>query len=244
MSSASLSLQSAEQFKYAATESGDRLLQDMPMLSAVASKFCISATVSETFLESYPFIGSGDNSAVWSVEGVAVKISTLSTGRDAWVSSRSTKPENLIDQLEFLAAYRAHLRDTSDGSVTVPEQYFALQNSKGDYLRTEEHMKGWISLIKFCCDRGLDVPESKKVLASARGRIAQSVGDSIFRLGLDDIGIRGGGPVNGSNILVPEASDNPTTAQLCIIDQPKRGIKGKLTMPFLRHSTKGVEILR
>lgn len=83
------------------------------------------------------------NSEVREVDGMAVKLSTETTGRSAWLSGTSA-PENLLDQFRFMDTLATYFGDNAE--VTAPDQYLALRSRSGAYLSVQQYMDGWQSL--------------------------------------------------------------------------------------------------
>ncbi|HEY4963971.1 MAG TPA: hypothetical protein VIH90_04715 [Candidatus Saccharimonadales bacterium] len=210
------------------TDEGVSLLAARPDVDDLALRFCTNSIDSKALLLGNEDVGLGSNSNVWAVDGVAIKLSTVSTGRKDWKEKDFIFPANLVGQLEFLTALRRHLLDRSDGSITVPMQYFALQNQKGEFLKAEEHMVGWATLSSLAIAQGYSYEQAQALNKTVKSRLALGVGSALLRRGIDDVGTNFGEPLISENILVPENADDLASAPFCIIDQPGKGIMGRL----------------
>ena len=212
----------------ALTEAGIELLDGRPDISDLAASFCVTPQPSETLLEGNLYVGIGNNSQVWGMDGVAMKLSTTTTGRASWEHGGPVAPENLIAQLDFLNRLRTYLLDRSKGNLSVPEQYFAIRNRRGDFLKGEQYMEGWVSLHALTAQRHYTREQVGVLNRHTRKRLLEGVTDPLLRRGLSDLGVTRYEPLHDQNVLIPEDADNLQTAPLCIIDQPRKGIVGRL----------------
>ncbi|MEI8187774.1 MAG: hypothetical protein WCG30_02395 [Candidatus Saccharibacteria bacterium] len=215
------------------TEEGLDKIISSNKIAGLAATFCLRSTVSEKFLEGTEHIGVGNHSAVWATDGVALKVSSFATGKNAWRQKGSTRPENLITQFKFLDTFRKILDQKSDGMITVPKQYFAIKNSKGDYLRGEEQMSDWISINLLLRDLEIEKSDQYDICESIKNRIAYYLGSSLLKSGLTDVGLEQNRLLHGGNVMLPRTTVDPENAPICIIDQPGRGIKGFIASGLL-----------
>jgi hypothetical protein len=201
--------------------------------------FCSAETYAEMQFSDADFIGMGDNSEVWSIDGVAIKVATPTTGRRSWRKGRDS-PEDLIDQFIFMKVLGDHLDPESD--VLTPIQHFALQTPGGNYLRAEEYMETWSPIGHWLHDRGHSIHDVQEDLASVKTQIARSIGSPILRFGLNDLGLGKDHRLHTENILVPSSATDISEAPLCIIDQPTHGIVGKTAAGVLRRIANRSEV--
>jgi len=217
-----------ESIKSQTTESGLEVLSNNPKILAIINRFNESSIKAEDELRSEEYLGTGNHSAVWSIDNIAIKVSSDTTGRIAWKHAKNTGPENLISQLRFLDSFRSYLASNSDGYITVPEQYFAFKNKDGDYIKGEEAMVGWRPINSMVNERCRTDDERAFVYDQTKSRIKNYLSSTFIRLGLTDIGLEPRTQLHGGNILLPHDTQDIINAPVCIIDQPSKGIKGKI----------------
>ena len=110
----------------------------------------------------------------------------------------------------------------------VPDQYFALRSPAGNYLHAEQWMVGWASLYDVATRRRYSVEQEGVINREVKQRIIASVGHTVFRLGLADVGLGATEHLHSRNVLVPEDASDLRTAPICLIDQPAHGLFGAL----------------
>jgi len=218
----------SESFRSITTEKGLEILENNPRIISIVDKFNDNSTLAENELISDKYLGTGNHSSVWAVDGVAVKVSSHSTGRIAWKHTSNTGPENLIRQLNFLNIFRKYLDSRSDGYISVPEQYFAFRNFDGDYIKAEQEMTGWKPISSFCDAIGITDEEKSNIYNSTKSKIIGYLSCSYLKFGLTDAGLESKAKLHGGNILVPDNTKDIINAPVCIIDQPSKGLKGKI----------------
>ena len=121
------------------TEAGLERVAASPQLLELLGQFCVADSEPETVFHGIPSIGTGCNSEVHEVDGLAVKLSTETTGRSAWMCGTS-EPENLLNQFRFMDALATYF--TGNAEVTAPNQYLALRSRSGAYLSVQQFMAG------------------------------------------------------------------------------------------------------
>ena len=202
---------------------GRKLLESSQQLQAVVHEFQTSATPERTINGRY--IGGGRYSHIWEVEGVVVKLSSPTANRDSIQSGKPTKPEDLLEQFDFLGRLGEHLAQQPD-EIIVPRQYFALCSQFGAYLLCQQYMAGWVSAQDWIGKRyGYDLTDDQKqeiktLVVTTKQRIVKAIGTSPLMSGLNDLKLDKPGGLHGGNVLFP--SDAPSSLELpvCIIDQP------------------------
>jgi hypothetical protein len=224
-----------ESYKSTITNSGIEILSKNEKIYNILGKFCISSNLAESELRGEKYLGSGNHSAVWSIDDIALKISSHSTGKIAWKNPARSKPENLIRQLSFLELFKKYNDSSSDGYITVPEQYFAFRNIDGDYIKGEEDMIGWKQIKSVCDDQGIVEQDRTEIYESKKSEINNYLNKTYMKYGLTDLGLKSGAMLHGGNILLPENTRDISNSPVCIIDQPSRGIRGKIAETLIRH---------
>ncbi len=225
-------LQEVSVAEFTASPNGVRILGESAVLQGVVAQYCAAESRPEDVLRSgNQYVGCGNHSEVWQINGIAVKASSHSTGREVRKlgNGNNGTPEDLTDQFEFMSVLGHYANQRSKGRLIVPEQYFALRTPKGDYLSAQEYMAGWVSLPIWAASQEYDRPQERALYRAIQGRILENVGGAGLRLGLFDLGLASWRRLHAENVLVrADATSVETDAQLCIIDQPSHGISGKL----------------
>ncbi|HTH72706.1 MAG TPA: hypothetical protein VL737_05085 [Candidatus Pristimantibacillus sp.] len=220
--------------EFAASPKGAAMIDGSVSLQEVLSGFCTAdVPYRQDAIQQHPdtrWVGVGEHSEVWRIDGVAVKASTHSTGRGVREKGNGTNgvPEDLIDQFNFMSALGLYLDAKTRGALIVPDQYFALGTKRGDYLSGQQFMDGWLDLEKWAKANDLTRGQIIELYRSVQTRILDTVGDRSLRLGLFDLGLASWRRLHAANVLIHASSESAETDPLCIIDQPSHGITGKL----------------
>ena len=214
-------------------ENGLEKIENSVELGKIALNFCDYSTISEKMLPKDNFIGAGMNSIVWEAEDTAIKLSSNSSG-NKFRRGATNKPENLLDQFQFLDYFKKYLEHKSDGSICTPDQYFAIKNNKGEFLKVEELMTDWSTVVEISQSNNLDEPEHALFLEQTKNKINEQIGSPIIKLGLNDSGMGKNKILHGGNILMPKDTVDLDNPKICIIDQPAIGIKGKLAVSIIK----------
>jgi len=213
------------------TEAGLERVSASPQLLELLGQFCVADSRPEEVFRGIPSIGMGCNSEVHEVDGMAVKLSTDTTGRSAWLLGNS-EPENLLNQFRFMDALATYFDGNTE--VTAPDQYVALRTRHGAFLSVQQYMDGWQSLQSWLDGQVVPQDNPAPILAAVKDRIKGNVDHPLIRLGLEDLGLHKWRPLHTKNILVPSDTDRADEAQLCIIDQPSQRLYGHLAVAGLR----------
>ncbi len=213
------------------TESGLERVASSPQLLELLSRYCVTDGKPEACFVGIPSIGTGCNSEVWEVDGMAVKLSTETTGRSAWLRG-PTAPENLLNQFRFMDALAVYFGNNAE--VTAPDQYLALRSPHGAYLLVQQYMGGWQSLQSWIDGRPTLMDDPAPIVAGVKERIKSNTRNPLIRLGLDDLGLPRQRPLYTKNILVPSDTECADETQICIIDQPSRRLCGHVAVAGLR----------
>ncbi len=214
-------------------ESGLEKIENSAELGRIALDFCNYSTNSEKILPKENFIGAGINSIVWEAEDIAIKLSSRTSG-NKFRRGATNKPENLLDQFEFLDYFKKYLEYKSDGTICTPDQYFAIRNQKGEFLKAEELMTDWSTVVEISQSHNLDEHEHALFLEQTKNKINEQIGSPIIKLGLSDSGVGKNKILHGGNILMPKDTVDLDNPKICIIDQPAIGIKGKLAVSIIK----------
>ena len=209
------------------TEAGFDRVATSPQLLELLGQFCVATTEPEACFANATYIGTGYNSEIREVDGMAIKLSTDTTGQRAWLLGTS-KPENLLNQFRFMSTLAAYFSNNAE--VTAPEQYLALRSRSGSYLSVQQYMNGWQSLQSW-----LDTHSNQAtpILANVKGRIKNNVNNPLIRLGMEDLGLHRWQALHTKNIMVPGDAEEADEVQLCIIDQPSQRVYGRLAVAGL-----------
>lgn len=218
-----------------ATPRGFELAERTPHLRDVIDSVVNSSQHPEDYLQRDPrfsFLGSGVRSHAYAAGDVAVKLSSRTTGMEAY-NFGSTTPENLLRQYRVLRALGKYLEGTTDEIIT-PRQHFAIQPlSHRHSLMLQEYMHGWQPLRSWLLGQNpgntqvsdADMPD---IIGPIHQRLTNALSKCPFRLAINDLLKQPPGRMNCGNVLIPRHTEDPTTARLCIIDQPSVGISGQL----------------
>ncbi len=203
--------------RFAATPEGLGLLEDPTIRGAVVN-FSFAFSRAEDRLRQFAHVGEGGNSAVRSVQGVALKASTSSTGKHTYKygNGSDNTPEDLVGHHSFMHELGIAL---AGSGVVVPRQYFALRTRYGNYLQAEQHMDGWAALVQWAREHPQPAAKDAALFAAAKHQVLTTAGGS-FRLGLAQL--------HAGNMLVPAEVASPLEGPICVIDQPSSGLIGRL----------------
>ena len=217
--------------QFEANSEGQELIVASTKISDIVLRFCESPDL-EIKQHTDGYIGIGNNSEVWNVDGLALKISTFQSGKYGWEHG-SHKPENLIQQYMFMSVLHSFGAEFSNYKIRIPKQYFALETPRGDFLRAEEYMQDWIPIDELTVTKDLTRSQKNNIFISTKQRISQAAGMTIMRLGLNDLGLRPNTPLHAKNILMHKDTNNIVDGELCVIDQPQSGILGRIAIRAL-----------
>jgi hypothetical protein len=170
-------------------------------------------TVPEVFdaqIEQSAEIGGGKYATVYAVGDTAIKLC-----RAADVG------EDLHLQLKFMSRLNKYLQGDKSHSLSTPAYYFAVENSRGDRMLGCQSMIGWQTVNQWLIENKPDTSSGSAAVLSTeiRRRINSAVKPLQLRLGINDL--RGDYLDGAHNVLVPIDTLDPTSAPLCLIDQPK-----------------------
>jgi len=134
----------------------------------------------------------------------------------------------------YLNTLRNYLKEESDGTISIPNQYFALKNISGDYLKAEELMHDWITISEVASNHNLNDDDREIFSRTTKSLIIKKIGSTILRLGLNDSGINKNDNLHGGNILIPKSTIDLDNPKICIIDQASKGLKGRLSVSLIK----------
>ena len=214
---------------------GIRLIQASKNLGKIAMEFCDYKTNTDRFLTGYPYVGCGNNAVVSNVDQVAVKVSTIMSGKKNWKHNSSTlRPENLIDQYHFLNYFGKYLEDETDGTIRTPEQFFAIKNFNNEFLKAEELMTDWLTIAEISRNHKLSRDDNRIFFNNTKNRINRILGHAAVKIGLSDVGLDKNEILHGGNVMMPKDTTDLDNPKLCLIDQPAKGLQGKLMLALLK----------
>jgi hypothetical protein len=225
-----------------ATDAGEVWLAEHPSFQRLVDGFLElegqSGGRPEWAFKDNPYIGMGGRSEVWEVGGAAIKLSTPTTGRHHWLEGERTV-ENLKNQYTFLQALGRECAEHDEYGITIPDQLLVVRTSGGNYIRAERYMRGWQSVYALVQRLGVDETEKARVSEAIKARIKGTIGQSVlFRMGLNEIGLRRNTVLYAQNVLLPKGTPKAelADARICIIDQPSDGFSGKVAAALLRQT--------
>jgi hypothetical protein len=205
-------------------QKGLDIIKADPALKESIIQYINTPINAEDIFKSYPRVGSGNNSIVHSSEGVAIKISTGSTGYLAYKHNTYIAPENLLVQSQFLNLLDERLTMVDEETIAVPEQYLALKTAHGNFLSLHENLFSLESLFDWIIKNQLTYEEELELNTAIKSDLNRKLGFTSLRYGLNDLGIRKNDRLRAKNIMIPLNSSDPLTAKKTIIDQPSRGV--------------------
>lgn len=217
-----------------ASEQGLSLLESRDDIRDIVSAVCDKPDNPESCFSEYPFLAQGNNAMVWNVGNVAVKLVTPTSGRDSWNKGQSTKPDDLVGQFAFMSRLGRHLKNDSAKSISVPDQYLALRTTDGNGLLAMEYLEQQSTLVELMLKRKYGKEEQNEIYRGVQTRLRKAIGSSALKLGVHDLGIGATSRLQGNNVMVPRDTEYPEKAPLCIIDQPKRGMAGRVAADLAR----------
>lgn len=221
--------------KLVGTPDGMDILANNPDLHAGVMGFAKQPDSADLNIPNLEWVGSGNYSHVWAAGDIAIKLSTHTTGKAYYQTGDPGWPENLIGQFTFMTALGHRLQDHGDGSVGIPDQYFALKTGDGRFLTAQRFLRETVPLYHWQERHGYtnNSPEHLASDEAIWGRLVRSVGQTTLRAGMCDV-LRPGRTLQNSNVLVPAGGVDAATGPLYIIDQPSRGVAGKLAVEAAR----------
>jgi hypothetical protein len=218
--------------KFVVSDAGTDWLNQSAEFGALVEDFCLAEATQnerppEEVFRGFRSVGMGGKSQVFEVDGVAVKVCTPTTGKYYWRYGVTTV-ENLIGQYSFLSTLGQYLEHDNSQNIAVPQQLLAVRTHRGNYIRAEQLMSGWSSLMSQAKDRRLSDDRQRAINERVKTRIIEGVGGFSLKFGLMDLGLGRKELLHSANVLVPEEADELDEDRLCIIDQPSNGLRGKV----------------
>ena len=224
----------AQQFY--ATRAGEQWLSEHPGFRTLVGAFIDledqQGMAPERAFADVPFVGTGVYSEVRDFEGVAVKLSTDTTGS---YDGRGLR-ENLLDQFTVLGALRSHLDERPEHGITAPSQLLAMRTPQGNFIQVEELKSGWTNLRKVITVRRIGDDQEHEINEAVKARINSAVGKSVLRRGIKDLGLSKKEYLHSKNVMVQTDTEELAQAEVCIIDQPQIGASGRLIATILRRT--------
>lgn len=171
-------------------------------------------------------LAAGKYSFAFLVEGVILKISSSTSSREAFVTKRPAKPENLEDQFKVLSKLGEHLRSNEEG-VCAPDQFFVAYSPSGAYILGQEFLDGWITLEGRTNEvygyPSMITEEQRREMnghiAVMRSRVIRSLAGFSMQASINDL-VQHDKGIHGGNVLVPRGVELDGDTWLAIIDQP------------------------
>ena len=214
---------------------GIRLIHATENLGKIALEFCDYETDTDMFLKDYRYVGSGNNAGVWDIDNVAVKVSTRLSGKKSWKHNTSVlRPENLIDQYHFLNYFGKYLEEETDGRIRTPEQFFVIKNFNNEFLKAEELMTDWLTIAEISREHELSRTDHEFFYNKTKNRINRILGHAVVKIGLNDVGLDKNEILHGGNVMMPKDTTDLDNPKICLIDQPAKGLQGKLMLALLK----------
>lgn len=192
-------------------------------LQEFVARFCAAPEDAVHFVTERNFLGQGRYSDLCIVGGVAVKLSTPNTGREAHTRRVKTLTEDLFAQHDFMSEIDFWLRGRPENGVIVPQQYFAIRKGKG-YLQAMQLMSGFEHFKKWLGRRGENLENWHDTHAVVHRRIVAAFVGSNLLESMSDIyeperERDHPNELHTKNIMMQVGDLDPETATICIIDQ-------------------------
>lgn len=208
-----------------ATERGAQLLSENKALQEAMARFVAAEEPHKERVPDIRLLGAGRYGFTFRVAGIALKIATPTSSKDAYEEGRPHPPEDLSLQFMVLAALREHLHGNSEG-VLVPEQLFVAHTSADAYLLGQQLMEGWETIASVTDRTFPDTtnPASqeavKELIIKLRARLERALEGFGLLAQIDDLRLQKPHGLHGANLLVPSGAELNEDVPLCIIDQP------------------------
>ncbi len=182
----------------------------------------------------YEAIGSGMNSYVWRIGGIALKASTDKTGRKAWLGLNGH--ENLIDHFIAMHSLEEYFLRNENGFVRAPKQLLAFRLPDKSNYKLEEYIPDSCNLQTKISTWSLSYDEQLAICESVKTRFAKSLRDPRFKLILYELLHSN----NLNNLLVPNKTSymDVKSMPIVVIDQPDHLTIGNYPLHLLIKSLK------
>lgn len=180
-----------------------------PDLKELLDNFLRWPTDFDAQIEESTTIGRGNYATVHAFGDTAIKLCRA-----------DQEQEDLHVQFNFMSRLHDHLAEGRQGVIT-PAYYFEMHNRRGDRILGCERMEEWQTVYQWLHDNDPHAPKDQLDTISGviRRRVRTAIRAPHLRLGVNDLASES---LNGAhNVMVPVDSLDPTTAPLCVIDQPK-----------------------
>lgn len=204
-----------------------RAVLENPSIQQALRAYHESETPEKVTIPGITRIGEGRFSCVGTINGIALKISSPSSGTET--SDGKPRTEDLPEQFTTLNNLGEYLQGSSEG-ISTPLQIFVTQTPYGAYILGQQFMDGWVSFEQRTFQEygpaDTVSTTAKEEIGELSIRIATRIARAIrhfpFRQNLNDLidTTASGIWLHGGNILVPAHCTLRDTPPLCIIDQP------------------------
>ncbi len=174
------------------------------------------------------YVGNGRFSYVFEADGIALKVSSPTTSRDAFEQKNQLYAEDLTKQFVCLNGLYRHLQGQTT-SVITPEQYFAVRAPEHTFILAQQYMEGWQPWDDWVdATFGYDTeaaaePELQQLEADIKNRLRRAIGGFAMRDCVNDL--VHDDKLHWGNILLPTGHAPTQDVPVCVIDQPKSLIK-------------------
>ena len=71
-------------------------------------------------------------------------------------------------------------------------------------------------------------------LNNTKNRINRILGHAAVKIGLSDVGLDKNEILHGGNVMMPKDTADLDNPKICLIDQPAKGLQGKLMLALLK----------
>jgi len=220
-----------------ATPEGLALLENNAELQDIVAQYARDGHTPR--LEAYPRLGIGARGQVRDVAGLAVKSATRASNGDSF----PWRPCDVMHQFTFMDAVNHHLQQRPDQRVHAPDQYLALLTRQGTALHVQQRAPEAITMGSWLRENHVvNYHMREDIRQLTKSRIADAMGTSALRYGLDDLGLRSAEFGSVSNIMVWEGADlaDLPEAPIYVIDQPAGTLRSWIGVQAAQRMTEQV----
>ena len=95
-------------------------------------------------------------------------------------------------------------------------------------------MTDWLTIAEISREHELSRTDHEFFYNKTKNRINRILGHAVVNIGLNDVGLDKNEILHGGNVMMPKDTTDLDNPKICLIDQPAKGLQGKLMLALLK----------